>query len=228
MAEYYLNYVGSGVYSVPVFEAEARRIGVSRGLPMRIIRTLSFGDKILLAQWNPDREEQERLRPAAQEAGGKYFRVGSAEVFGYFTVSGLSFRCEDPEMVAALVSTLHVQMLVEANERVDRMCGTGIIGVRYFVTDSVEDVIVKAQTVEREMGRGKRFKFFVTGAYSRIERMTLSPAKFSRGVVKVDVSAPLADELPLQPSEVDELRGYQRRMYVPKEQRERAQREAGA
>lgn len=227
MPQYYLNYVGGGVYSVPVFEAEAKRVGVSRGLPARIIKTLKFGDKILLAQWKPNHAEQERLKPVAQSEGGKYFRVGSAEVFGYFIVRGLNFRCEDPEMVAGLVGLLHIEMMVECNETVERMCGTGVIGVRYYVSDSVEDIIRKAQTVEKEISRGAKFKFFVTGEYHKMDKVEIASAKFSRGVVKVEVSEPLADAANDRAAEVALLKDYSRRMYVAKDERERAEREAG-
>src|SRR2546427_60175 len=138
MTEAYLNYVGSGLYSVPVFEAEAKRAGVSRGIATRVLKTMSFGDKVLLAQWLPDYVAQERAKFALRDEDGnllgkqKYFRIGSAKVFGFFTVSGIHFTCSGPgqsaaDAIDALVRSLHIVETFTANERVARMCGSGII-----------------------------------------------------------------------------------------------------
>jgi len=44
-----INFVGKSTYSHSKFSIEAKKYGVSRGMPYRIARTLNFGDKIYLA-----------------------------------------------------------------------------------------------------------------------------------------------------------------------------------
>ncbi len=221
MTIYNLLYVGQGLYSVPQFEAEAEKHGVARAMPARIVKTLKWGDSILLAQWVPDREKQRDSRQTqttleGQEGTVHYKRFGSANVFGYFNVTGLNMGNVPDEAKKALTSMLRVVRIQDhgpGGMPVTRRCGSYVVGSTAFVDDTIEEILTKAAEVEQAMD--VKFKWFVTGPFTKIDEIVLDPAKFSRGVVKVEVEGYLP-EGEFEPG-VSFVYDYKRKMYQPKE-----------
>ena len=50
---YKLHYIGSRLYPEKVFITEVKRLGVNRCLPIRLVKNLKWGEKILLATFKP-------------------------------------------------------------------------------------------------------------------------------------------------------------------------------
>lgn len=229
MTIYNLHYVGQGLYSIAQFESEAKEHGVARAMPARIIQTLKWGEPVLLAQWVPDREAQQASRTTqtlldGQKGKATYKRIGSALVFGYFNVTGLNMNVvgTDSElarfMLKQRLDVIRVQAF-EGGKQIARRCGSCTIGATFFVQDSIESIMRKAAEIEKELGT-VRFKWFVTGSYTAIPHVTLEPAKFSRGVVKVEVEGDLFMLPGAFQQSVSFMLDYERKIYQPKEAQE--------
>ena len=220
-----MTYIGKGLYSKAQFEDEAKENGVARAMPARVVHTLKWGDAILVAQWLPDREKQDQFKQEqmsiieGEEPKKKFRRFGAAEVFGYFNVTGLNMNAPD-EMKKMLASRLKVTGMIDhgpAGKRVTRRCGSYGVAVTYFVEDTIAEILDKAAEVEKEVGAV--FKWFVTGKLERIEpNVTLDPAKFSRGVVKVDVEGDLFMQAGKFSPGVSFIFNYERKSYQPKKE----------
>ena len=222
MTVYNLLYVGK-LYSIARFEAEAEKHGVARALPAPFVGALKWGDPIMLAQWQPDQEAQRASRTTQMTVEGQkghvnFKRIGSAKVFGYFTVTGLNMNAS-PVAQAILGSRLNIVRTVEYGPDgmvVDRVCGSYEIVATHYVADTLEEIMAKAKDVEKEIG--VKFKWFVAGRYMRIDDpVVLDPCQFTRGVLKVEVDGDLLPEGEFEPA-VNFLYDYKRKLYAPKEE----------
>jgi len=220
-----LHYVGSGLYSVEAFEAEATQHGVNRAMPERIVGTLSWGQSIYVARWVPDRDAERAWKEAHEppepvEGRAPFKHIGEAQVFGRFMVSGLNVT-GPAEAKAELIKRLRVVGIVsEIPEKVDRRCGSYQVAARYSVEDSVRDIVEKGKGVEKEMG--VKFKWFVNGTYLPVEQFTLPNAQYTRGVLWADVPDSLSVPVRWDGSGnpvVGLVDDYNRRVYVPKKDR---------
>lgn len=235
MTIYNLHYVGKGLYSRQQFESEAKTAGVARALPARVVRTLIWADRILLAQWAPDTAAQrasmtfqDTLLPFddvehAGTRGLRFKRFGDAEIFGSFRVTGLNLTAPGnrPAEILAnkmLAFRLKVVGVDTTMFSVRRRCGSYTVGATYYVTDTIEEILDKAAGIEEELG--VRFKWFVAGVYEPLGGVvTLSPARFSRGVVRVDVEN--FPETPAKESDshaVSFVLDYSKRTYVRRDE----------
>ena len=164
----YLHYVGK-IYSVRKFIAEARRYGVSRCLPASIVKHLKWGQPILLAKYR------------RTEDG-----TGEAVVFGYFTISRLRHANMTAEAERELRSRLRVRGVIDSGPQlVCRGCGSYYVGGLVLVEDEVDEIVEKAEEVAENYGI--RIKWFVEGEFRPLGPLILRPAKFSRGLVKVEI-----------------------------------------
>jgi hypothetical protein len=231
---YPMLYVGRGLYGVQKFVAEAEKLGVNRALPERIVGSLMWGDPVLLGEWRPNMEAQRAtmllsmmdsdapIREPHSNKGLRFKRIGGAQVFGYFRVTGLNFT--GPEAAKeALIAILDVVETVAVNQKVARQCGSYEIGSTSFVRDTIADIVEKAQVIETMMNI--RFKWFVTGKFEPFGPLDLADAKFSRGVVGLAFDAPLdlndakfEGEGTQHP--VSFLYDYNRRIYLRKDSKE--------
>lgn len=228
MTTYSLHYVGQGLYTIAQFETEARKSGVARALPARVVRSLRWGDRILLARWMPDSAAQrasmtfqQTLDGGRSTRGMTFTRYGDAQIFGSFRAIGLNMRVEgggetEVEAKSLLASQLNVVGADMSPIGVRRRCGSYTIGATYYVTDTIEEILDKAAKIEK--ARGVRFKWFVTGVYESLGRpVTLCPARFSRGIVRVEVEG--FPETPAKETDshtVGFVLDYSRRTYIRK------------
>jgi len=199
-----LHYVNSKrLYGAEAFEKEARALGVNRCLPLGFIKHIKWGENILLATFEP-----KVLAEGRDGRGNK--RGGTAHVFGYFTVSGLSYIAS-AEFREAFTSLLCVTGSSERNETIQRQCGSYMIGRSCIISDNIEDVICKAQNLAEE--RGEKVKFFVSGAFTPTV-LTITPASFSRALITVETNIEpeniTADIIKL----VNKLENYSKRTYI--------------
>ena len=124
-----------------------------------------------------------------------------------------------PEAKAKLATVLKVTRVQEygpAGIRVDRGCGSYGITATYFVEDTIAEILEKAKTIEQEMK--VKFKWLVAGCYTKIDHIILDPAKFSRGVLKVEVDGDLLMEAGGFEPGISFIFDYKRKLYAVKEE----------
>jgi len=166
-----LHYVGKGLYNIERFKREAHRYGVSRALPLSIVKKLEDHERIYLAQWNK----------------------GKALIFGYFTVDGLQyFGSEELKKKIREDERLRVKSESYSGEVVIRGCGCYTISSVVHVDNSISELGQIIDDARKELG--ENVKVFVTGRFYEIEPFEI-PAPFSRGIVKVPAELILEKEL---------------------------------
>lgn len=177
MATDKIIYVGKKVYSIEEYTSEAKRIGVSRILPQRIIRNISFGDRVHLASW--DYKE-------TKETEHGLSRLGDATIFGYFTVTGIN---TDSKIIEAIMPNLKVIDTIDmAGQPVERECGTYELGVCHIVTDTLQEIMDLIHEIN------PKAKCFITGQFTELkENIIMSQMRFSRSILKTEIKIPKRD-----------------------------------
>jgi len=84
--KYYLHYIGSKLYPKDIFIKEAKTIGVNRCIPIRMIKKLKFGDKILLGNFLSKEIYHIEHCPHCYKVGKlialEHIKIGNEDVFG--------------------------------------------------------------------------------------------------------------------------------------------------
>jgi len=216
--EFYVHYVGGRVYANPDrFAREAKRLGVARAIPKPFLRKLKWGATILLAKWAV--READRKRRAG--------RMGSAEVFGYFHLTGVNIAAspEAREKIHRLIKTEREEVRAV---KVERECGSYVVVFVSFTNEPLSRIVEAAEAVERDTG--EHIRLFMTGGFVAIEpHVTLEPIGFTRSVtttfIQTRAYAPFVD--PPGEREVAWVLDYSQRRYVKKRDRERLDAETG-
>jgi len=207
MPEYWIHYVGKGLYSPEDFKKEAEKLGVQRAIPFAQIKKFHWGDTVLLAQYQKVRKNDEE--------------IGEATVFGYFMVNGVTCNYP-PEMMKALTGKLRVSSCITLStpryER--RRCGGYSIGATYSVEDTIEEIAEKMKETCMEFEASpNEFKYFLKGIFHELDSpITFSPAKFTRGYMRIETDI----EIRGAREDTGELRfiySYQRRKYLSRKER---------
>jgi len=241
--KYFLHYVGGKLYPKEVFIKEAQTIGVNRCLPLRIVKHLKFGDKILLATFVPAERQEKELCPTCKTElehininnenvfgcpkcnkevkrinaikdiidGRKNKKDGTAEIFGYFTISGLNIKASDL-FKQVLISKLDIVAINEVNQVVQRQCGNYKIGNSYTIKNSLEDISTKIETLIKETK--EEVKVFISGTFKPLT-VTLTPVNFSRTVVTVTIDTALKLDI-VNNQTVNMILDYNKRAYIKK------------
>ena len=182
--KYFLHFVGRGLYSKEEFIIESEKFGVNRALPKPILRKMKFGEKILLAQYEPQKLNKD----------GGISEFPKAVVFGYYTIHGLNFDAwENEEFRTKLVSQLDLVSESIGRGNIKRKCGSYIIGASYVVLNELDDIIAKVEKLEKEMG--VNVKVFVAGSFKQLAMKEISPIKFSRSGTFVEFDRELEGEV---------------------------------
>jgi len=165
-SEYWLHYVGTGLYKIEVFAREAVKHGVQRAVPFSMLKRFEFGTPILLA----------------------YYREGKAEVFGYFNVNGLTHNLPK-EVYEDLLETVDVVRLDNTSVSVSRACGSYTVGSTAYIDETLESLVEKIkQACEKHGVDPNKFKWFINGRYYPFKNsFVLTPAKFTRGYMRVKI-----------------------------------------
>ncbi|MEM3426087.1 MAG: hypothetical protein QXW42_04310 [Thermofilum sp.] len=203
MTKYYLHYVGKQLYSIESFMREASKLGVSRALPMSLIKSLSWGDQIMLAIYFEKKFDQSK--------------IGCAKVFGYFTVESVRHAEWTKEMADELARSLNVVGEKFLDVFVERRCGCYTIGYSVFVTNSLKDIINKAQMIEER--RGIRGKWFIEGRFAKTPEIVLEDVKFTRGLLKIDIDLDISS-LGITGGAVVYSYNYVQRRYIKKAEKQ--------
>jgi hypothetical protein len=178
-----LHFIGQGMYNTDIFEREAKRLGVQRAIAFVFLKGLKWGDPVLLARYIPSLKVDIEKDPEGFKLweSGK----GSAEVFGYFTITGLSHTMPR-ELSDALKDKLNIVRIDDNSHGVSRACGSYSIGAVAVITDTLEELVAKIREllVVGEFGVNN-YKWFLTGHYTSLVPFILKPSTFSRGLQNV-------------------------------------------
>lgn len=236
--KYNLHYVGSKLYPKEIFIAEAEKCGVNRCLPLRIIKGLKWRDKILLATFNAKEIEltcdnckkcgettcgndTENLScfELGKVDGRKNKKDGTAQVFGYFTISGLNLTATE-EFKRILTSQLDIVRSTNCNWKVQRQCGNYTLASSHIINNSIEEVIEKVEKLAKE--RQEKIKFFIAGEFYPLN-ITLNPINFSRTLIPIELEVALTGRFNNCPQgEVGFIFDYNKRAYIKKKDKQNA------
>jgi uncharacterized protein YbaR (Trm112 family) len=133
---------------------------------------------------------------------------GQADVFGYFAISGININASDA-LKKNLYSKLNIIETAEPNTKVQRQCGSYTISLSLTVTNTIEDIINKAEDLAREMN--EKIKIFTGGSFYNVN-VVISPVNFSRTVVVVDLEETLKQEN--SKTTVNFIYNYEKRSYI--------------
>lgn len=215
--EFYLHYVGSQLYGIPRFLAEARRIGAQRTVSFGILSKLKYGDKVLLAQ-------HQKTEYIDQTTSEKKI-VPTAIVFGYLTINGLSHNLP-PEVSEEVLKRLHVEsVLPPAMEGAEesRACGSYMVGGTAFVKEDIPEICNVIMTVckEKQIAYDRKpCKYFLRGSVTAFEKpLVLEDTPFTRMYAKVKLNkSEVGDIAAGEPVKhaVLKISNYSRREYMKK------------
>ena len=126
----WIHFVGANYYSIDKFIKEANSVGIARAIAPQVLKKMSTGDVVLLAQ-----------------------KVGkSTRIFGYFTFTTMTGL--DPELVQKLKEKKIIQQLPAlAPMEVERECGSYTITGSYSVADSNAMMNLIRETDNEKIGR---------------------------------------------------------------------------
>lgn len=116
--------------------------------------------------------------------GRKNKKEGTADVFGYFEVRGLNITASDT-LKQQLFASLNIVKTTAPNTKIQRQCGSYVIAQSYVVTDTIEDIVEKAETLAFQAK--ENIKIFIGGNFVPLN-LTISPVNFSRTIVTVDIN----------------------------------------
>ncbi len=128
-----LTFVGSSYYTQESYEREAQRLGVSRAVSFGVLKTLKFGEPILLASYIGDPSSKDKTK-----------KVGSAEVFGYFTFNGISHNLPT-EYKEALLEKLTIISLNSNKQAITRACGNYVAESSATIKENLEQLLTKIE-----------------------------------------------------------------------------------
>jgi len=200
--EFWLHYIGVGIYRREIFEREAVKLGVQRAIGFNLLSSLEFGQPILLAH---------------------YCGRGSdtAEVFGYFTVTGVSHNLPK-EVASELLETVNVVKVDSTPVAVTRACGSYVVGTTAYIDETLESLVDKIkQACEKHGINPNNFKWFIKGEYHPFKNsIVLTPIKFTRGYMKVKIEGLDLKQQQIEDRNMVWVFDYERRMYLTKRERD--------
>ena len=199
---YYLHYTGSNLYPEKEFVKEAKKYGVNRCLPLRIIKNIKWGERILLGTYQKKVEGIDR---------GDKLIGGTANVFGYFVVDSINIVASEHYKEQLALSFKEGTTVDHPMEQVYRRCGQYIVQKRYYIMETIEEVVGRIKTISETMKAP--VKVFVAGKFYDYER-TITPISFSRSVVRVEGDMNLGNESGLV--HIGFLGEYNKRSYLTK------------
>lgn len=159
-----LHYIGTSMYNPDVFIREAQRHGVQRAISFSQLKTLKFGTPILLAHFirggvaqsgrvsdnvSAKHRNTEVLGSSPStsvqlDTGSNPVPTSSAEVFGYFTVDGISHTLPK-DLSLSLQSQLHIIKEDNSPFSVSRACGSYSVGSIVFIKEDLPTLLKRIE-----------------------------------------------------------------------------------
>lgn len=158
----WLHYVGKGLYTPASFRREAERYGVNRAVPISMIKSIRYGDVVLVAI---HRSQKKR----SSKTGARKW----AEVFGCFQVTGLAFS----EQVASYLEQNGYGKREGGLQFVRRRCG--VYAESEFHTDSPQS-IWEGILEGWEAGAFSDAKVFLVGKFIPMDTVIIPHEEFTR------------------------------------------------
>ena len=196
MPKYWLHYVGRSLYHRDnIYKYEFRHHGVQRAIPFNVLKSLHFGDPILLAWYNRESE--------------------TATIFGYFIIDGMVNNLP-PKIREQLLETLDITDIDSTPRKIERACGSYTIGVIITINETIQSLVEKIQQVCEKNGIDpSKYKWFIHGPFHPLpEPIHLYPINFTRGYMRVDI-----EDFSLTPTETPHhiywIYDYKQRSYLP-------------
>jgi len=197
-----LHYVGKGLYTKEAFVREAKTYGVSRAMPISVLKTFKPGEKILLAHFEPGENGR-----------------GTAKVFGYFVYSGVGVW--DSKVLRELTKYVKPMDVRFIEKHVNRICGSYVLVAEYYFDAMMCEVLYLIEEISKELG--EKVKVFACGEYRDLPEFEIEDVPFSRSVIEVEVPDVLLDEdvedFLLRVWKLEAIEDYQQRKYLPKKAR---------
>lgn len=200
MPGYKLHFVGTKLYTIKSFEIEAESKAVNRAIPFTTIKGLKWGQKILLAQYNKEKD-----KPA------------KAIVFGYMILNGISHNLH--QVIKHELEKKLKTVKTKDEETIRRVCGS-YKQQQLLIKDSLQELSEKIQkTLEEFHLTPNIYKFFIYGEYIPITPKEISPIKFSRNLITVKFPYKLLKSRTMGPY-LNWVQDYKQKKYINKLQKQ--------
>lgn len=198
--EYWLHYVGKGLYKPTIFIREAKKYRVNRAIPWQIARKLKWNEIILLA----------------------YYIRGKAWIFGYFKVENISHTLP-MKHIEKLHKKLNIREVVSLSKNISRACGSYTIVGRVYVDNTVEEVVDAIIETAKEVG--VKVKVFVGGNLWTLRNPIVVNAPFTRSLTKIKLDVAIEGtyygETEIENKTMYIIDNYNLRHYLTKREREK-------
>ena len=165
-----IHYVGKGVYSIPTYIEEAKRLGVSRAFPKRFVKNIEFGQKILLSTWTFTETQKVKDRHGWENIK----RFGTAKIFGYFVVEGINLPAS---IMNQLIPKMEIIDIFDSKDTIVRECGTYVVLAGAYVKDNIEKIMELAEELDEKV------KYFITGTFYELDQFEVEDMLFARTLV---------------------------------------------
>lgn len=165
-----VHFIGKNKYTPESFSVEARKIGVSRAIPLQVALGFEFGDKILLAM---------------DMSGCR------AYLFGGFIISGFTPLNLTPEEKKAFFDTIKIKKTEKVQELIKRGCGTYVLEREITIENNqpFKECLLKLKEIKADA------KILLNGVYFDLKKpFEYYPLCFTRGITYTDLGIPEADK----------------------------------
>lgn len=165
-----VHFIGKNKYTPEGFAIEAKKLGVSRALPLQIALGFDFGDKVLLAM----------------DRGGC-----NAHLFGGFIISGFTPLNLTPEEKERFFSSIKTKRTETKQERIVRGCETYILEKEIVIEENqpFKDCLLKLKEIKKDA------KILLNGIFFNLKKpFEYFPLCFTRGITNTDLGIPEADK----------------------------------
>lgn len=216
--------VTSQMYSHTKFVAEAKKLGVNRAIAARVLRHMEWHDPVFLSDWVSTEAAPNVRRIVTKTETGRsvYAPTGKAIVFGYFNIDQVipnGFTDEAREEFHKRLDI--VREIAMESVHVARKCGSYDLGGGFQVRDSIEKIVEKAEIIAKKYQL--KLKWFAGGAIHEIAQTEVPNVKYSRAPYKIQAtSLPHTEKTPEAFEFVRFMGGYERKIYVTKQERDQA------
>jgi hypothetical protein len=115
------------------------------------------------------------------------------------------------EFKTTLTSQLNVIESKDCGQSVQRQCGSYVISSSHTVTDTIEDIIKKAEALSKD--KQEKVKFFVTGKFYPLTAK-IDNATFTRTIIPVEITEELKAGDIINETVIGMIENYNKRAYI--------------
>jgi hypothetical protein len=213
-------YIGKSVYTRKKFVDEANNIGVSRAIMWTMLQKLKFGQIVYTSFWTSnktinnkeDRNDENKLPIFSDQEGRRHIKIGRAETFGFFQLSGLNMDSLTSDLLLEQLRKMGKdakEVRSSGSEGVPpdmkRACGSMKIGSCIILdpTTTLQEIYEALVQIKEDLKndpdlKTHKIKTFLTGSFYEFEKdQVFDNVSFSRSLSELN--------LPERFKEVEEL-----------------------